>query len=96
VRQVISRFERLTRAAPQWVDDEVSRVRLYLRRSGAPGTRRYVVCVRGAHAPRPPADRATVRRRGSPEEWSPREDEPSFKPMYRNERVAIDRILRGE
>ena len=56
-----------------------------------------MLCVSaGASAPRLAADLATVRWRSSPEEWSPREDEPSFKPMYRNERVAIDRILRGE
>jgi S-DNA-T family DNA segregation ATPase FtsK/SpoIIIE len=67
----------------------------------------------GAYAPRLAPDPAMVRRRRSPEEWSPLEyschtrdvmlmqrdrvyvalveDEPSFKPMYRNERVAFDR-----
>lgn len=66
-----------------------------------------------SYAARLTLNAATVRRRSSPEQWSPLEyschvrdmllmqrdrvyvalveDEPSFKPMYRNERVAFDR-----
>jgi hypothetical protein len=66
-----------------------------------------------AYPARLTANADTVRRRGSPEQWSPLEyschvrdvllmqrdrvyvalveDEPSFKPMYRNERVVFDR-----
>jgi S-DNA-T family DNA segregation ATPase FtsK/SpoIIIE len=71
-----------------------------------------------SYAARLTVNAATVRRRSSPEQWSPLEyschvrevllmqrdrvyvalveDEPSFKPMYRNERVDFDGIFRDE